>query len=70
MTSFLKRVEGAGREFFGGVGAEPGDVIILISTSGRNSFPIEMAIGGEGHRAAYLLRPQPGWARRVRSVPG
>jgi uncharacterized phosphosugar-binding protein len=44
LTSFLERVEGAGREFFGQVGAEPGDAIILISTSGRNSFPIEMAM--------------------------
>lgn len=47
LTSFLERVEGAGREFFGGVGAEPGDVIILISTSGRNSFPIEMAMSAK-----------------------
>jgi uncharacterized phosphosugar-binding protein len=47
LTSFLERVEGAGREFFGGIGAEPGDVIILISTSGRNSFPIEMAMSAK-----------------------
>jgi uncharacterized phosphosugar-binding protein len=43
MTTFLERVEGAGAEFFGQVGAEAGDAIILISTSGRNPFPIEMA---------------------------
>ena len=43
LTTFLERVDGAGSEFFGQVGAEPGDVIILISTSGRNPFPIEMA---------------------------
>ena len=44
LTSFLERTEGAGREFFGQIGAEAGDVIILISTSGRNAFPIEMAM--------------------------
>lgn len=44
LTSFLERTEGAGREFFGQIGAEAGDVIILVSTSGRNAFPIEMAM--------------------------
>jgi len=44
LTSFLERTEGAGREFFSQIGAEPGDVIILLSTSGRNAFPIEMAM--------------------------
>jgi uncharacterized phosphosugar-binding protein len=47
LTSFLERVEGAGREFFSQIGAEPGDVIILISTSGRNAFPIEMAMSAK-----------------------
>jgi uncharacterized phosphosugar-binding protein len=44
LTSFYERAEGAGREFFGQIGAEPGDAIILVSTSGRNAFPIEMAM--------------------------
>lgn len=44
LTSFLERTEGAGQEFFRQIGAEPGDAIILISTSGRNPFPIEMAL--------------------------
>ncbi len=52
LTSFYERVEGAGREFFRQVGAEPGDVIILVSTSGRNAFPIEMAMAA---REAGLL---------------
>lgn len=43
LTTFLERTKGAGAEFFSQVGAEPGDVIILVSTSGRNPFPIEMA---------------------------
>jgi uncharacterized phosphosugar-binding protein len=48
LTSFFERAEGAGREFFGQIGAEPGDVIILVSTSGRNPFPIEMAMSAKG----------------------
>ena len=47
LTSLLERTEGAGREFFDQVGAEPGDVIILVSTSGRNAFPIEMAMAAK-----------------------
>ena len=43
ITSFLERAEGAGNKFFEGIGAESGDVILLVSTSGRNSFPIEFA---------------------------
>ncbi len=42
--SFIERAEGYGREFFSHIGAEAGDVIILVSTSGRNAFPIEMAM--------------------------
>jgi uncharacterized phosphosugar-binding protein len=43
VTSAVERAEGYGREFFRHIGAEPGDVILLVSTSGRNAFPIEMA---------------------------
>jgi uncharacterized phosphosugar-binding protein len=44
---FLERVEGYGHFFFSKVGAEPGDVILLVSTSGRNPFPIEMAMSAK-----------------------
>jgi uncharacterized phosphosugar-binding protein len=44
ITSAVERAEGIGREFFRHIGAEPGDVILLVSTSGRNPFPIEMAM--------------------------
>ncbi len=47
LTSFYERVEGAGRRYFQQVGAEPGDAIILVSTSGRNAFPIEMAMAAK-----------------------
>jgi len=46
-TSFLERVEGGGRDFFQLIGAEAGDVILLVSTSGRNAFPIEMAMAAK-----------------------
>jgi uncharacterized phosphosugar-binding protein len=44
LTSFYERAEGAGRELFAQIGAEPGDVIVLLSTSGRNAFPVDMAM--------------------------
>ena len=43
LTSTWERAQGAGGKFFEGIGAEEGDVILLVSTSGRNSFPIEFA---------------------------
>lgn len=44
---FLERLEGYGRWFLGQIGAEAGDVILLVSTSGRNPFPIEMAMAAK-----------------------
>jgi uncharacterized phosphosugar-binding protein len=44
LTSYYERTEGAGAAYFSQVGAEAGDVIILVSTSGRNAFPVEMAL--------------------------
>jgi uncharacterized phosphosugar-binding protein len=46
-TQFLERVEGYGLAFFSQIGAEPGDVILLVSTAGRNAFPIEMAMAAK-----------------------
>jgi uncharacterized phosphosugar-binding protein len=47
LTSFYERAEGAGRRYFEQIGAEAGDVIVLVSTSGRNAFPIEMAMAAK-----------------------
>jgi len=47
LTSSYERLEGPGHEFFGKIGAEEGDAIILVSTSGRNPFPIEMAMSAK-----------------------
>jgi uncharacterized phosphosugar-binding protein len=47
ITSAIERAEGLGTAFFAEIGAEPGDVILLVSTSGRNPFPIEMAVAAQ-----------------------
>jgi uncharacterized phosphosugar-binding protein len=47
ITSFIERMEGYGLEFFKHIGAEAGDVILLVSTSGRNAFPVEMAMAAK-----------------------
>lgn len=44
LTSRLERVEGLGRELLHSVPAQRGDVLILISTSGRNAVAIDMAL--------------------------
>jgi uncharacterized phosphosugar-binding protein len=53
-TSFLERVEGFGRDFFSQIGAEAGDVILLVSTSGRNAFPVEMAMAAKEARVKVI----------------
>ena len=43
MTSQVEQMEGYGRLIFQNVPAKPGDVLILLSTSGRNAVPVEVA---------------------------
>ncbi len=54
LTSALERAEGLGQEYFDQIGAEPGDVIILVSTSGRNAFPVEMAMAARQARLKVI----------------
>jgi uncharacterized phosphosugar-binding protein len=54
LTSFLERAEGSGKHYFAGIGAEPGDVILLVSTSGRNAFPIEMGMAAKGSKLKVI----------------
>jgi len=44
MTSQMEQMEGYGRLIFRNVPAKEGDVLVLISTSGRNAVPIEVAM--------------------------
>ena len=44
MTSRIERIEGYGRVLLEGAPAKAGDVIIIVSTSGRNSVALDMAI--------------------------
>lgn len=44
LTSRLERLEGLGRELLRSSPAKQGDVLILISTSGRNAVAIDMAL--------------------------
>jgi uncharacterized phosphosugar-binding protein len=67
LTSFLERAEGAGKEFFSHIGAEPGDVIILVSTSGRNAFPIEMAMSAEEAGLQVIGLTSPTYSQAVSS---
>ncbi|PKO23902.1 MAG: hypothetical protein CVU38_01775 [Chloroflexi bacterium HGW-Chloroflexi-1] len=44
MTSRLERLDGYGRLIFENVPAREGDVLLLISVSGRNAVPLEVAL--------------------------
>jgi uncharacterized phosphosugar-binding protein len=44
MTSRMEQMDGYGNLIFENVPAREGDVLILISTSGRNAVPIEVAL--------------------------
>lgn len=44
MTSHMERLEGYGKLVFQNVPAREGDVLVLISVSGRNAVPVEVAL--------------------------
>lgn len=44
LTSRIERVPGFGRELLRSVPVRPGDILILISTSGRNAVIVDMAM--------------------------
>ena len=44
MTTYMERMEGFAEIILSGIPLSEGDVLILISTSGRNAVPIEMAL--------------------------
>jgi uncharacterized phosphosugar-binding protein len=67
LTSFFERTEGAGRRYFEQIGAQAGDAIILVSTSGRNAFPIEMAMAAKEAGLVVIGLTSPAYSQAVAS---
>lgn len=53
-TSQLERLHGLGRELLGTVPVRTGDVVIIVSTSGRNPVPIDVAIAARERGAVTV----------------
>lgn len=47
MTSQIERIEGYGRVLLEGTPAQPGDVLLIASASGRNPIVIDMALAAQ-----------------------
>jgi uncharacterized phosphosugar-binding protein len=54
LTSQMERIEGYSKLLADANGVRPGDVVIVISTSGRNPVPIEMAIAARERGATVI----------------
>lgn len=66
-TSKLERLEGYARIVLESSPLEPGDVLIVVSTSGRNAVPIEMAMEAKRMGATVIALTSLGYANAVSS---
>lgn len=55
MTSELERLDGYGKVIFETVPARRGDVMILLSTSGRNAVPVDVALAAKDRGMALIV---------------
>jgi uncharacterized phosphosugar-binding protein len=67
MTSRLERLEGYGRLIFENVLAREGDVLLLISVSGRNAVPVEVAIEAKKKGMKLIVITSLEYAQNVES---
>ncbi|MGE5528581.1 MAG: sugar isomerase domain-containing protein, partial [Patescibacteria group bacterium] len=66
-TSKLERLEGYARIVLESSPLEPGDVLIVVSTSGRNAVPIEMAMEAKRMGATVIALTSLGYANAISS---
>jgi uncharacterized phosphosugar-binding protein len=67
MTSELERLEGYGKVIFESVPARRGDVLILLSTSGRNAVPVDVALEAKNRGMALIVITSLDYTKRVTS---
>jgi uncharacterized phosphosugar-binding protein len=67
LTSSLERLEGYGKLIFQQIPAHPGDVMVLLSTSGRNPVPVEVALEAKAHQMALIAVTSLAYATSVSS---
>jgi uncharacterized phosphosugar-binding protein len=54
ITSQFERLEGYARLVLDKCRARPGDILLVISTSGRNAVPVEMAVAGRERQLVVI----------------
>ena len=66
-TSQFERIDGYAQVLLDSVKLKAGDLLILISTSGRNSVPVEMALGAKTRGAKVIALTSLNYTKNVTS---
>lgn len=66
-STWLERVPGYAEQLLHDEPVRPGEVILVISNSGRNAVPIEVALTAKAHGATVLALTSVQFSRRVSS---